>query len=101
MSDERCAKKPTKRFSKDWLSDKRFKDWIRQVPGNDSLFYCAFCDNTYSCGSSHVARHSESATHNKAFELNNNEETYKQKFLPKWLEIEPFKPWLKQIPDNP
>lgn len=59
--DER-RKRPKQKFSQTWLNDDRYKFWIREVPSDNTLFYCSICNKTFSC-SSHVSRHADSACH--------------------------------------
>lgn len=112
MNDE-VKKKRKRSFSENWLTDDRYKSWIRKAPFDDSLFHCIICDKNFSCSSSHVSRHAESACHKKNKEmisLNNADKDssinipkrrkYKQQFKPYWLENDRLKPWLREVPDN-
>lgn len=115
MSDN--SKHARKRyFSDSWLNDDRYKSWIRKVPSNNNVFYCALCDKTISC-STHVARHMDSACHKnklkEAISLYSDDDDHNvspktkssrhshSTFQKRWLEIEQFKPWLREVPyDN-
>lgn len=98
--------KKKRSFPDAWLSDERFKFWIRKVPFDNSLFHCVICNKNFSCSSvSHVTRHAKSAHHKKNIEnpsLNNNVISKKissrrKIFKQRWLEIERFKPWLREV----
>lgn len=104
-------KKRKRSFSDNWLTDDRYKSWIRKAPFDDSLFHCTICDKNFSCSSSHVSRHAQSACHKKNKEmtssLNNADlsinikrRKYKQQFKPHWLENDRLKPWLREVPDK-
>lgn len=116
---EKQAKK--RKFSDAWLTDEQFKPWIGKVPSNDNQFHCKMCKKNFSCSSlSHVKRHARSAQHKKRLRKNSsddeddddddddyNELPSKKKpfcrkiFRQKWLEMERFKPWLREILDDP
>lgn len=95
-------KKSKRKFSEAWLSDGRYKAWIRQVSSDDTLFYCNICKKNFS-HSSHVFRHADSAYHknntkeNLVYTDNINVKTKqsqkqdKRTFRPQWLDIQDFK----------
>jgi len=100
-------KKAKRSFVEAWLSDDRYKSWIRKVPSNDSLYHCIICKKDFSCNTC-VSRHADSACHNEKinetnFERNNdaNEKNIsfgaQQTFRQQWLDIEIFKPWLREV----
>lgn len=65
METHDTLKKKIKRsFLEAWLSDNRFKSWLRKVPSDDSLFHCTICSKNFSCNSiSNITRHAESKQH--------------------------------------
>lgn len=109
---ETCNESKPKRkrnFLEAWLSNDRYKSWIRQVPSDNSVYHCMICNKTYSCSSFHVSKHVNSACHKK----NNNENVnnidistinkqghHKRKFRPQWLDIKQFQPWLREVPTD-
>jgi len=108
------VKKKSKRsFSDNWLTDDRFKSWIRKVSFDDSLFHCIICNKNFSCNS-YISRHAKSMYHKRRENtslLNNADNnssantskkvTYKQQSAKQqWFEIEQFKPWLHEVPHN-
>jgi len=59
------VKKKSKRsFSDNWLTDDRFKSWIRKVSFDDSLFHCIICNKNFSCNS-YILKHAESMYHKR------------------------------------
>lgn len=108
MCDTTPNKKRKKCFVEAWLSDERFKSWIQKVSSDDSLFHCIVCDKNYSC-SSCVQRHAESAGHKRNMgestsldndnDVSSNKKPRKQ-FRQAWLDIEQFKPWLREVQDD-
>ncbi|KAM0726713.1 hypothetical protein ACS0PU_007897 [Formica fusca] len=107
MCDE-LRKKPKRSFSEAWLSDDRIKSWIRKVSCDDSFYHCIICNKNISCNT-YVLRHADSACHKNNMKestsllLNadnrslNKKLTEKHKFKQRWLEIELFKPWLREV----
>jgi len=104
-------KKVKRSFSEAWLSDERFKSWLRKVPNDNTIFRCIVCNKQFSlCLLSNIKKHAESAQHKKNIEKNtsiDNDVISKEKpklcsriFLPKWLDIEEFKPWLRQVQND-
>lgn len=107
---DQLTKKRKRNFLEAWLSDDRYKSWIRKVPSDDSLYYCSICNNNYSCNST-LSRHADSACHknnikvNTLTDNNNNVDSpikklRKSKFQQKWLEIQQFKCWLREVPHD-
>lgn len=105
---DNLKKKAKKCFAQTWLNDERYKSWIRKVPCDDSLFHCVMCNKNFSCSSSHVSRHADSASHknntkeNTSPLLNNEDVKSKRKiseikFKQQWLDIQKFKPWLREV----
>jgi hypothetical protein len=73
------VKKCKRSFSEAWLSDDRYKSWIRKVPLNENLFHCIICNKDISCNT-HISRHADSTCHknnikNHSFVLANNIQT--------------------------
>lgn len=104
-------KKSKRSFSEAWLSDEKCKSWIRKVSFDDSLFHCVICNKNYSYSSSHVLRHANSESHKNNIEksqslLNNDDESWnkkipqKHRFQQQWLEIDLFKPWLREVSND-
>lgn len=87
-------------FSEAWLSDPRFKSWISKVEGDESLCHCRLCNKNFSCSWSHVRRHAEAKFH----KIKNNTlldvPKRGQKFRQEWLELDAFKPWLREAPND-
>jgi len=103
---ETCDKqqKRKRKFLQAWLSDDRYKSWISQIPSDNTLFHCNVCNKSFSCSSSHVSRHADSACHKNKICTSLNEDMNKEhrtkKFQPQWLEIDQFKSWLREIPHD-
>ena len=81
-------------------SDRGFE----KVPNDKSLFYCSSCEKTFSCGSSSVRRHAESARHKylssrKIPRMTMHAKVSRKTFMPQWLED--FKPWMNKVTDDP
>lgn len=66
---DELKKKSKQKFSLVWLSDDRYKSWIRQT-SDDTLYLCTIYNKAFFC-SSRVFRHADSACHRK-----NNEESF-------------------------
>jgi len=104
MCDE-LKKKPKRKFSEAWLCDDRYKFWIRQVPSDNTLFYCTVCNKNFSC-SSHVSRHVDSACHKNKLICNidntnvQHKKVQKKIFRQQWLDIPEFKLWLREAPND-
>lgn len=105
------VKKKLKRcFSDTWLNDERFKSWISKVSFDDSLFHCIICNKNFSCSSlSHITRHAESAHHKSNIgkdpssdndNITTKKPSRKKMFRQQWLDIEQFKPWLREVQDD-
>ena len=106
-SQSPLEKKCKRSFSEAWLTDNRCKSWIRKVPLNDSLFHCTICNKDFSCNT-RISRHVNSTCHKNNIEkiaslsLQNNDIivekniSHTQKFRQEWLDIELFKPWLRE-----
>jgi len=110
MCDE-LTKKRKRSFADAWLSDDRYKSWIRKVSSDDSLYYCTICNKNFSCNSTHVSRHADSAYHKNNIKVktlseincNNDLPTKKSRkavFRQEWLDIEQFKVWLREVPHD-
>lgn len=106
---DKSKKNPKRKFSEAWLSDDRYKHWIRQVLSDEFSFNCDICKRNFSC-SSQVSRHADSACHiNKMKEIEscNNVNLHtsnrysKKTFRQQWLDNEDFKFWLREVPNNP
>jgi len=102
--DSKCVKRM--KFSRDWLKNDNYKSWIKEVPNDDTSYFCIFCNKTFLC-SSHVSKHARSEVHRNNIE-NCSEETktikkknYMREFNHSWLENKQFKPWLEKIPNDP
>lgn len=106
---DQLTKKRKRSFAEAWLSDDRYKSWIRKVSSDNSLYYCNICNKNFPC-SSYVSRHVDSACHKNSIKdnlCNNNNENlqdkkvqYKRTFRPQWLDIDEFKLWLREVPNN-
>ena len=102
---DQLRKKPKRSFSEAWLSDDRVKSWIRKVSSDDSFYHCIICNKNISCNT-HVLRHADSACHKnnieKSTSLLSNEDkgSNKQTFRQQWLDIELFKPWLREVSND-
>jgi len=106
MSDE-SIKKRKRSFSKAWLTDDRYKSWIREVSSDDTLSHCTVCNKNLSCNSTYVSRHADSVGHRNNIKQNlllqNTDDTLRKTcktFQPKWLEIEQYKCWLREVPHD-
>lgn len=107
---DELKRKSKRGFLEAWLSDERFKSWIRKVPFDNSLFHCVICNKNFSCSSlSHISRHAESAHHKgnigKDPSERDNENSKRKPFRKKafrqqWLEIEQFRSWLREVQHN-
>ncbi|KYN11368.1 hypothetical protein ALC57_16481 [Trachymyrmex cornetzi] len=109
MCDE--SKKRKRSFQETWLTDDRYKSWIRNI-----MYYCIVCIKNLSCVPIHVSRHANSAC-NKNLEKNtlcvNDDTSINSSFIKdtsikncniiptfkkKWLYFEQFKCWLREAP---
>ncbi|CAL1678897.1 unnamed protein product [Lasius platythorax] len=111
---DELIKRPKRSFAEAWLSDDRYKSWIRKVLSDNSLYYCTICKKNFSCNSTHISRHADSAYHKnniKANTLLSNidckndvdlpiKKSRKSVFQQKWLDIEQFKFWLREVPHD-
>lgn len=104
--NEKLAKRPKRSFVDAWLNDERYKHWIGKVPHSDTYYYCSVCKRNFSCNTSHVSRHAESACHRNNLKrkilLSNDDDVtpnkihkFKNKFKFEWLDIDDFKLWLR------
>lgn len=94
-------KKSKRSFIEAWLSDERYKNWIRKVPSDNTCYYCSVCNKTFSCTSSHVSRHANSVRHqiNLKRDISSPKEiTIQNKFKEKWLDKDNYKLWLREHP---
>lgn len=97
--DSKCVKRLKATFCRNWLENENYKCWIREVPHDNSMFFCVVCNRAFCC-SSRVSKHAASETHrNNMLKDNRNEEvkttgkeTRKREFLHPWLENKQFKP---------
>jgi len=69
--DSKCVKRM--KFSRDWFKNDNYKSWIKEVPNDDTSYFCIFCNKTFLC-SSHVSKHARSEAHQNNVE-NCSEET--------------------------
>jgi len=104
ISDE-SIKKCKKSFSEAWLTDDRYKSWIRKVSFDNTLYHCIICNKNLSCNSIHVSRHADSASHRNNIKkelLLHNENLQKtcKIFRQKWLDMEQYKCWLREVPHD-
>ncbi|XP_014474937.1 PREDICTED: uncharacterized protein LOC106744562 [Dinoponera quadriceps] len=110
---DNLPKKPKRNFVEAWLSDERYKDWLRKVPSDGSLYYCTICKRNFSCSASHICRHASTSLHRKSLKRHNNDsdvssdddmtqngKSSKSVFKSEWLEIPSFKLWLRDVPHN-
>lgn len=111
---DELSKKRKRGFAEAWLSDDRYKSWIRKVPSDQSLYYCSICNKNFSCNSTHVSRHADSACHRNNIDkaktvladvdckndLPTKKSSRKSVFQQRWLEIEQFKCWLHEVPHD-
>lgn len=103
-----CPKRLKATFSLDWLEHENYTTWIREVPNDNTSYFCTVCNNTFSC-SSRVSRHANSETHRNNMlrdpleELPRKPKTEfrKKSFCYSWLENKQFKPWLEKVPNDP
>lgn len=105
---DEIRKKCKRVFLESWLTNERFKSWIRKVPSDESFFHCTICNKNFSC-SSQISKHEESAYHKNNIKNNNtscnfNESAISKKskkvFKKQWLEIEELKIWLREVSNN-
>jgi len=103
ISDE-SIKKCKRSFSETWLTDDRYKSWIREVSFDNTLYHCITCNKNLSCNSTHVLRHADSASHRNNIKKNllHNESLQKtcKIFRHKWLDMEQYKCWLREVPHD-
>ena len=107
---DKLTKKLKRKFAEAWLNDDRYKSWIRKVSFDNSLYGCSICNKNFSCNSTHILRHADSAFHKNNLKenalLNNDDvnlpikKSRKSVFQPAWLEIKEYKFWLREIPHN-
>lgn len=108
---DELIKKRKRSFTDAWLNDERYKSWIRKVSSDDGLYYCTICKKNFSCNSTHVSRHVDSAYHKNNIKINtlgdincNNDLTMKKPrksvFRQEWLDIDQFKVWLREVPHD-
>lgn len=67
---EICEKSSNKRkrsFVEAWLTDDRYKSWIRKVSSDETVYYCNACNKTFPCNS-HISRHASSVCHRNNIE---------------------------------
>ncbi|EZA58879.1 General transcription factor II-I repeat domain-containing protein, partial [Ooceraea biroi] len=50
-------------FKNEWLDVSNFKLWLREVPDNESVCFCAICDKSFTARLSQIRRHAESQNH--------------------------------------
>jgi len=62
MCDE-LTKRRKRSFREAWLTNDRYKLWIRKVPSDDSLYFCSVCNKQFSCNSKNLEKHADSAYH--------------------------------------
>ena len=102
MSDK-LPKRCKRSFLEAWLTDDRYKSWLRRASG-DNFYYCTICQKNISITSTHVLRHVMSKRHQKNKRKNsickNDDENSSKVFLLKWLEIEKYKCWLRKVPQD-
>lgn len=104
---DKIKERSKQKFSIAWLSDNRYKSWIHQVSSDDTLFLLQYMQKKLSC-SSHVSWHADSACHKKNMEENvctNSANMQERKacekaFRQQWLDINDFKLWLREEPNN-
>jgi len=106
MSDK-STKKRKRSFSKAWLTDERYKSWIHEILSDSTLYHCIICNKNLSCNSTHISRHADSLNHRnnitKNLALCNNDDNSRktcQAFQLKWLDIEQYKCWLREVPHD-
>nr|XP_012214424.1 PREDICTED: uncharacterized protein LOC105667289 [Linepithema humile] len=61
------------KFQQKWLDIKQFKPWLSDVPHNENLSLCSFCNKCIVGGISQIFRHAKSKAHIKLSEQNNIE----------------------------
>lgn len=109
MSDI-IKKKPKRSFVDAWLNDDRYKSWIRKVSFDDTLYHCTICNKNISC-QTFLAKHADSASHRSNIQksasllsndnsISSTKKEWDKKFQQQWLEIEIFKPWLREVPND-
>ncbi|XP_011159374.1 uncharacterized protein LOC105195594 [Solenopsis invicta] len=108
-NDDEFPKKVKRHFAEAWLTNEKYKSWIRKVPYDNSLYHCVICNKNFSCSSVHISRHAESAYHKNNMTrdpLSNDDEDFLAKksrrpvFQPEWLEIDRYKYWLREVPHD-
>lgn len=100
------ANKRKRCFSDSWLTDDRFKLWLRKVPSDDSLYYCTVCDKNFSCNTN-LLKHTTSACHKNTSSCDNinissslnipEKKKFKQQVRQQWFDIKELKPWLREV----
>ena len=58
-------------FQEDWLTDDRFKEWVKRAPNNSHKAYCMICAksiNVMSSGCSALISHSKGKGHTDKME---------------------------------
>ncbi|KYN05168.1 PREDICTED: uncharacterized protein LOC108771904 [Cyphomyrmex costatus] len=98
-------RKPKRTFSETWLTDNRYKSWIREVLSDNTLYHCTICNKSLSCASTHISRHAESAHHKNNIRNKDGDDdsslakrSRKSVFQYRWLDRVEFKSWLREVP---
>lgn len=112
-TSDKTPKKPKRSFVEAWLTDERYKHWIRKVSFDETLYYCSICNENFSCSTSHVSRHANSVSHRNNMKENTssnddnvtdddveNKTPSKSAFKTKWLDRNDYKLWLREVPHD-
>ncbi|KAK0171489.1 hypothetical protein PV327_011219 [Microctonus hyperodae] len=104
-------KKAKYSFVESWVLDKVFQYWIQKVPSNEVEYQCTACDRQISC-STHPSKYAQTARQKYNLEYKqphlyhfssilSDSTSQKAMFKKSWMEIEEFKPWLREVPHDP
>ena len=72
-------KKYKSRFNVEWLEDKEFGKWLKQVPTNDKFAYCILCKVEFDVGSmkkSAITCHGRGERHKRIAKIKDESETH-------------------------
>lgn len=98
--------KAKRKFCKAWLYNERYKDWIREVSHDNTLYYCNVCNKSFPC-TLRVSKHMDSACHVNNIKENSitqcnptNPKKSHRQFRPQWQDNKDCKSWLREVPDD-
>lgn len=93
-----ATKTSKRKFVKVWLDNERYKSWIREVPWDNTMYYCAIYNASFSCSALHVSRHTDFRCHKSnitenVMDINTEQKRGRvQKSRYEWLDNEEFQP---------